>query len=222
MKIGCDVDGVLANFNEAFATRLHAVTGRDVLPKEDQFPVWHWPQQHGYTDAEVEQTWASVFADPRFWLLLPPYPTTENMLHRLSIRDAMGDDIYFITNRSGIKAKQQTEQWLRHCGYQGRPTVLLSGSKAALVDALSLDVYVDDFADNIASIWQHALSGFDRHRRCTTYLLTRPWNLAWRERYRSYTDVITDPAHALDRLPKSILSSPLAPQPTPQPVTQTV
>jgi hypothetical protein len=168
MRIGCDIDGVLADFNTAFIARVILVTGKDLFPvRPFDIPTWNYPEHYGYTGAEVSAVWESIKADDNFWASLPAYDDTRATLFHLSNQQYMGDDIYFVTARPGVFAKQQTERWLRANGFTN-PTVLISSLKGHCAEALALDRYLDDR-------WENALSVADTPDTYP-YLLVRPWN----------------------------------------------
>lgn len=170
MKVGVDVDGVLACWNDSFLRRLVTVSGRNLCESPSPvYPCWHWPAAFGYTPKEEAAAIASSGDHEDFWLTLNPYPNTQEDLFRLTTREALGHEIYFITNRYGKKAKQQTETWLRHCGYMSRPTVLISKYKGLCANALGLDCYIDDYGKNIDDVLTSSFS-------TKVFLLNRPWN----------------------------------------------
>ncbi len=175
MKLGFDIDGVLADFNTAFINRVVKVTGRDLFPvRPFDIPLWSYPKYYGYTANEVNATWDSIKADTTFWLNLAPYPTTLKFAHMLqSLTSHDGHDIYFITSRLGDRCKAQTERWLEIHGLALRPTVLISSDKAACCWALKLTAYLDDNFDNAVAVGQQiARSGSGT----VSFLLDRPWN----------------------------------------------
>lgn len=169
MRIGVDVDGVLARFNESFAQRLVDVTGRSLIPTGADFPCWGWPSHYGYTAAEESATWENVRQDKTFWFRLGAYDDTHTVLLELLRLQLIGHDIYFITSRPGVRAKQQTEDWLRVQGFASTPTVLISSAKGMCAQALCLDSYVDDRWENVVDVAESTLT-------CHTCLLDRPWN----------------------------------------------
>jgi 5'(3')-deoxyribonucleotidase len=177
MKIGIDVDGVLANFNESFIDRIIEVTGKDLFPPRPfDIPTWHYPQHYGYTEAEMDfadgPVWKSVKKDPTFWYLLQPYLGVPEFLSTL---DSGDHEIYFVTNRAGIQVKAQTESWLEFHGFGlrtpnfGFPTVLISSDKGTIAKALRLDLYIDDNDDNCLAV-HHDSTGTKMVQ------LARPWN----------------------------------------------
>lgn len=167
-RLGFDVDGVLADFNTSFILRVIDVTGRDLFPPRPfDIPTWDYPQFYGYTEQEMDTVWKSITADIYFWENLTEYPDTSQALQAISRQSHSGDDIYFITSRPGLRAKRQTEKWLRGHGLSDRPTVLISSHKGLCAAALKLDAYIDDR-------WENTLDVAQTHTQ--TYLLTRPWN----------------------------------------------
>lgn len=164
MRIGFDVDGVLADFNRGFATLLSRTSGRRLATADFVPSVWDWPEHLGYTKDEVDWAWREVERGG-FWLKLEP----TRHLDAVQMLWDHGDDVYFITDRRGVGAKRETEQWLvRHLAL-AYPTVLISSMKGALCSALNLDVYVDDRLGNVADVRQRA-------PLTRVYLLDAPYN----------------------------------------------
>lgn len=174
LRVGFDVDGVLARFNHAYANVLISTSGVNKFgePAETIFTdtepnEWCYDKAAGYTKEERNAAWDNLCADPLFWLMLPMTRDEASLRHRAHCLTKL-NDVYFITNRSGVNAKWQTEIWLeRNFGIRF-PTVLLSATKGAVCRALSLDCYIDDKAENI-----HSVVGLASTR---AYLLDKPYN----------------------------------------------
>jgi hypothetical protein len=159
--IGLDIDGVLANFNEAFKAVLADTSGRDLpTPGIDSPPVWNWPTHFGYNEAEERTAWAHVDQSLGFWANLRPLFSAEETEALLAAVQTPLDDLYFLTARPGQTAKRQTEDWLLFAGVE-MPTVLLAlpnkiqesangvgFSKGTIGEALRLTHFVDDRAEN--------------------------------------------------------------------------
>lgn len=171
MRIGFDVDGVLADFNSSFIDRVISVTGRDLFPPRPfDIPCWDYPEFYGYTTEENQAVWQSIVNDKGFWLGLSPYWDAMTILERLRVL-SLSHDLYFITSRPGLMAKAQTEVWLAtHSGdFMWNPTVLISSDKGACAHALKLDMYIDDRFENCRDVADNTVG-------CTVYLINRPWN----------------------------------------------
>jgi len=172
MKIGFDVDGVLADFSSAYAKRLIEVTGMNLLPEgdpNDYIQTWYWPtDQFTYSKPQDKETWKSITSDDKFWLNLNPYPDAKDVVSKLADLWDEGHEIYFITNRPGIKTKLQTEQWLINLGTGILPTVIVSEEKGLNARALKLDFYIDDKNENCTDVRDHSTTN--------CLMLARGWN----------------------------------------------
>lgn len=181
MRLGVDVDGVLADYNTNFLKHIIGASGRDLSPvKPFEFTCWEWPQFFGYTEAEIAKGAGVALALDDFWLTLPAYPEAQEALYRLNKRILRGDDIYFITNRTSFSiestAKAQTEKWLRKqfslinmsSWQEFIPTVIISKEKGKAADLLALDAYIDDKWENCKDV-----AAWSKTR---TFLRKQPWN----------------------------------------------
>ncbi len=186
MRIGVDVDGVLADFNVAFIKRIIRVTGQDLFPDRPfEIPMWDYPQHYGYTNAQIAAVWEDVKRDTCFWANLLPYTTTRRFFQDLDVM-APGSDVYFITNRTGHLCRRQTENWLIAQGAGPRPLIVISGDKAGWCQALNLDIYIDDNFENAVAVGK-------THTR--SFLLNRPWNACFL--LNQWFDRIDDPSEML-------------------------
>lgn len=174
MRIGFDVDGVLAHFEAGYERLIVRTSGRNLFPWEPGTnrprgsPVWDWLQHFGYTAQEVGAVWDVIKTDGKFWLELDPTPDVADLRAAWpSICDY--SDIYFVTSRPGVRAKWQTERWLaEHCGAD-RATVIIASDKGGVARALNLDAYIDDNIDNAVSVTRDSPT-------TRTYLLDAAYN----------------------------------------------
>lgn len=157
MKIGIDIDGVLANFVASYQPLFVKVTGRDLFQPGDieNPPVWDWPALRGYTTDETKAVWDVIVKDEQFWFNLHPFNA-----NCTAIRDffytglANEHEVYFITNRPGVQSKAQTEEWLANYLNLFNPTVLVirHREKGSIAKALQLDAHIDDNYDNCCDV----------------------------------------------------------------------
>lgn len=179
MRIGFDIDGVLANFVKHYQELTVAVTGNDLFHVGDLTnpPCWDWPELRGYTKEEMSLVWGHIKRDETFWLNLPSIEENVDALG-LMLRDLeMKHEVYYVTSRVGVNVKRQTKLWLidklRYLGrVHSEPTVLISGEKGEIAHALKLDAYIDDNYDNVRDVVQQSPA-------TTTYLLNRSYNEAF-------------------------------------------
>lgn len=146
--VGVDIDGVLADWNNAFRQVLINRTGRVLMDLDFDPPVWNYAEHYGYTAEETARAYADIHTDSFFWQNLKPLPGAERLagvLDRLEWEDRI--ELYFVTARSGVDVKFQTERWLGHL--MGHPrlrsTVLICpGDKADVATALRMTHFIDD------------------------------------------------------------------------------
>lgn len=170
MTIGCDLDGVLADWNSSFIRLVKEHTKRDLFGPSFAPRTWNYAEDAGYTTEEVRQVWNVIKGSRTFWAGLEPY-YDEKVVQALDLlhhKQAHGDEVYFITSRPGYCAKEQSESWLEHHG-MGRPTVLISSDKGGCAAALKLDAYLDDNLENVMGVRV-------MRPQCQTFLCDRPWN----------------------------------------------
>jgi 5'(3')-deoxyribonucleotidase len=182
MRIGIDIDGVLADFNRDYINRCLQVTGRDLFPPRPfEITTWNYPESFGYSAQEVSAVWESIKTDPLFWYGLEAYPDAGESITQLAYLERVeGYEVYFITARPGVRVKQQTESWLKGlCAMpQYCPTVLISSHKGICAKALDLDAYIDDKDLNVYDVVQNT--------DARTFVMDRPWNRNIKhERYES-------------------------------------
>ena len=179
MRIGLDIDGVLADFVPVYQALFVSLTGRNAFEPGDNVdpPVWDWPTLRGYTDEETSAVWKVITSDLAFWLKLQPHSQNTHTLRAMLKELERRHEVYFVTSRPGERSKRQTEIWLyEQLAYPMRvpnvyPTVLIVGSRAKgrIAKALKLDVYIDDNFDNVMDCATEAPT-------TRTYLLNRRYN----------------------------------------------
>lgn len=157
MRIGFDMDGVLANFYDAYEQKcIEADLGIDRFPRRGRQgvsihpPCWNWPEHYGYAKAVVSAAWQSIKNDESFWAELPVMDPAGVEIAR-ELHEDPDHDVYFVTARPGRRSKLQTETWLEAQGIAA-PTVLMSDQKGYIAKALNLEVYIDDKIENCLQV----------------------------------------------------------------------
>lgn len=171
MRIGIDIDGVLADFVSAFRELVHQHTEVRMPPPSDTWPdVWDFHYAAGVTKEQSNILWNDHIKPGPFLAALHAYPGAVEALMFLDQLSREGNDIYFVTSRAGDMAKFYTEQWLNWHGYS-RPTVIIApdNSKGDLAAALKLEVFIDDKPENCVDVKNAKPS-------CRTYLIDKPYN----------------------------------------------
>jgi len=148
-----DVDGVLADFLTAYRAQ------------EQKFgmKVTFEPRWNAYWNDEV---WAAIKTIPDWWIKVPAIPDMPTFLRIADLTYA--HDLYFVTNRTGVDVKTQTERWLRMRGVL-QPTVIISKKKGEMAAAIGADFAIDDKAGNALYTAWHS-------PKTKSFILDAPWN----------------------------------------------
>lgn len=182
MRTGIDIDGVLAAFYPAYEELTIRVSGEDRFGDKkypNQLPKsWNWPEdQFGYSKATMAEVWNQIRASSSFWTMLQPMPEYDRYLDWLL--EAQSHDIYYVTDRSGVYAKRQTEDWFDRHGIPFA-TVLISKHKGLIAKGLGLDLYIDDKGENIQDVERDS-------PKTVAILLNRPYNAKFMVKQRRDT-----------------------------------
>jgi len=158
MRLGIDLDGVVANFTLGWMTRYNAETGASLRPEE----VSTWgamiPLTRFQTMGEFWR-WAHNGPGPSIFRNLPTYPGAVEALQRLSAKN----DIVIITTKPPW-AVPDTEAWIIDVGI---PTDEVHyTSEKWRVDC---EVYLDDAPHQLEELTLHRPD-----REVCRYV--RPWN----------------------------------------------
>jgi hypothetical protein len=144
LRLGIDVDGVVADFRSAF----HALAERELgLATGDG--------ETELSKADVDRLWGAVAATTNWWLDIAPYePDQIARLYAEARRSRW--EVFFMTSRppsAGDSVQLQTQVWLERHGYY-LPSVLTTpaGSRGELARSLRLDLALDDRLVNCVEI----------------------------------------------------------------------
>jgi hypothetical protein len=146
IRVGFDVDGVIANFHKAFratAAQMNAEAGGN--DAADQRPL----------DAEgMKRVWDRIGRTAQWWLKLEPYePEHIQRLYRTSRERRW--EVYFLTTRpssAGETTQFQTQWWLEQNGFPLPSVLTVPGSRGDAANAVKLDIAVDDRLTNCVDI----------------------------------------------------------------------
>lgn len=175
-RLGIDLDGVVARFDQAYARLIMRETGHFIDIENPEWPEeWYWDRallNKHYDKKEAKRLenliWDRDIKVTPFWGGLGEYPGTFEAMDRLRLSIFAGVDAYFITSRPGHLAKFYTEMWLGLHGMRN-PTVLIAHDKGPVIAGLELDAFVDDKPENI-------LDAVKARPKIRAYLIDRPYN----------------------------------------------
>lgn len=167
VRIGFDMDGVLADFATAFRdveTRLFgassamAAEAPEVEAQQEEAAGSAQADGASATPREMRRRrdaiWSAIHDTPDFWTTLRPHdPDAVRRIHDMMIR--YGWEVFFITQRPstlGETVQRQTQRWLHRQGFDLPSVLVISGSRGAAAGALRLDYHVDDSPQNCLDV----------------------------------------------------------------------
>jgi hypothetical protein len=148
LRVGVDLDGVVANFRAAFEAVASAAGVALGAPAGDAAISDPLPSR------EIKRIWEKVKASPNWWATLEPHePRQIVRLYETSRR--LKWEVVFMTRRpvtAGDSVQVQSQWWLERQGFSYPAVVTVPGSRGELANALRLDVIVDDQLINCVDV----------------------------------------------------------------------
>jgi hypothetical protein len=145
LRLGLDLDGVVADFRTAFAALAHRELGGAPAGEVEA----------ELSKREVERLWKAVARTPNWWLDLPAYEP-DQVARLYGLARAGRWEVFFMTSRpasAGDAVQLQTQVWLERHGFY-LPSVLTApaGARGELARSLRIDLVVDDHLVNCMEI----------------------------------------------------------------------
>ena len=166
IRIGFDMDGVLADFATAFREVELRLFGPSSAVKAESPEVEAEHEENAVARAGTEKgspretrrrrdaIWSAIHSTPDFWATLKPLdPGAVKRIHEMMLRHSW--EVFFITQRpstAGQTVQRQTQLWLREQGFDIPSVLVISGSRGAAAGALRLNFHVDDSPQNCLDV----------------------------------------------------------------------
>jgi uncharacterized HAD superfamily protein len=170
LRVGFDIDGVLADFVGGFTSLLHErrpdLSGLPYGTQEQR--EWEFRESGlGITEEDVAWGWEQVTQRSRWWEGLSSLMSWGERVRLAEL--CTQAEVFFITARyAGCEpVLYQTSQWLENQGLSHGGLVLAANKRKA-ADLLKLDYYIDDHRRNAEEVHTKA--------KCEAYLLARLYN----------------------------------------------
>jgi hypothetical protein len=142
LRVGFDLDGVVADFRTAFLEAAASILGHDAI-KRPSSPL---PDFDAVSPADAKRVWKVLTETPNWWLGLAPYePAQIARLYQLARRHRW--EVSFLTSRiptTGDSVQFQSQAWLEAYGFYLPAVVTVPGSRGEIANAMRLDVVIDD------------------------------------------------------------------------------
>jgi hypothetical protein len=146
IRVGFDVDGVIANFNKTFHETAATING-GAHDRSD-------PAGRALAAEAIKRVWNHISRTPQWWLQLEAYePEQIARIYRTSRERRW--EVYFMTTRpssAGETTQFQTQWWLESHGFPLPSVLTVPGSRGDAANALKLDITVDDRLTNCVDI----------------------------------------------------------------------
>lgn len=147
LRLGVDIDGVLADFRTAFRDAARVCLRRE-LPGESA------SQDSALSHADIERVWSYIGRSPNWWMGVKAYEPSE-IAELYAVSRTGKWEICFLTKRppsAGDAVQFQTQWWLEQHGFYLPAVITVPGSRGELANALRLDLVIDDQFVNCAEV----------------------------------------------------------------------
>lgn len=151
LRLGFDVDGVLADFRSAFRA-----AAMQILRVEPDAPDGaSSPQgETGLAAEDVKRVWNHIARTSNWWMDIEPYEPAQ-IARLYALTRAAGWEVFFLTKRpqsAGDSVQFQTQWWIERCGFYLPSVLTVPGSRGDVANALRLDIVVDDQLINCVEV----------------------------------------------------------------------
>jgi hypothetical protein len=148
LRLGFDVDGVLADFRTAFravAAQLAPHAFDAVSPSQSEAPL---------SADDVRRVWDHIARTSNWWMQTEAYEP-DQIARLYGLARSAGWEVFFLTKRppsAGDSVQFQTQWWIERCGFYLPSVLTVPGSRGDVARALRLDLIVDDQLINCVEV----------------------------------------------------------------------
>jgi len=157
LRIGFDMDGVLADFATAYRaieTRLYGPAEPARIDNPEDVAEPKETAAASNARRRRDAVWEAIRETPDFWRTLAPLDAgAVRRIHEMTLRHQW--ETFFITQRpatDGETVQRQTQRWLVAQGFDLPSVLVINGPRGAAAAALSLDYHVDDSPTNCVDV----------------------------------------------------------------------
>ncbi len=148
IRIGIDVDGVIADFRTAFHAAAVRCLRHDVVDSDDLESVGP------LSPDDIRRVWEYIARTQNWWMDVPPYEP-DQIARLYSLTRAVGWEVFFMTKRppsAGDSVQFQTQWWIERFGFYLPAVLTVPGSRGDIANGLRLDIVIDDQVINCIEV----------------------------------------------------------------------
>jgi hypothetical protein len=148
LRIGIDIDGVLADFRSAFHAAARRCLRHDIEDSDDLETVGPLSPE------DVRRVWERIAKTQNWWMDVPAYEP-DQIARLYSVMRAVGWEVFFMTKRppsAGDSVQFQTQWWIERFGFYLPAVMTVPGSRGDVANGLRLDMIIDDQLINCVEV----------------------------------------------------------------------
>lgn len=148
LRIGIDIDGVLADFRTAFRSTAARCLRHDIKETDD------YETLGPLSPDDVRRVWESIGKTQNWWMDVPAYEP-DQIARLYSAMRAANWEVFFMTKRppsAGDTVQFQTQWWIERFGFYLPAVMTVPGSRGDLANGLRLDMIIDDQLINCVEV----------------------------------------------------------------------
>jgi hypothetical protein len=148
LRIGIDIDGVLADFRSAFHAAARRCLRHDIEDRADLETVGPLSPE------DVRRVWEHIAKTQNWWMDVPAYEP-DQIARLYSVMRAVGWEVFFMTKRppsAGDSVQFQTQWWIERFGFYLPAVMTVPGSRGDVANGLRLDMIIDDQLINCVEV----------------------------------------------------------------------
>lgn len=148
LRIGIDIDGVLADFRTAFRSSAARCLRHDIEEAAD------YETLGPLSPDDVRRVWEYIGKTQNWWMDVPAYEP-DQIARLYSVMRAANWEVFFMTKRppsAGDTVQFQTQWWIERFGFYLPAVMTVPGSRGDIANGLRLDLIIDDQLINCVEV----------------------------------------------------------------------